>query len=64
MSFSATKEGQFYFHLLKEFGLTPAEWRALDPRDSTFLIHGFTNMMKEKKRIQDENRAKAKTRRR
>ena len=22
MSFSATKEGQFYFHLLKEFGLT------------------------------------------
>jgi hypothetical protein len=44
------------FHLFKEFGITPAEWRELDVRDATFLLSGYAEMNKrEAQRIKEQN---------
>jgi len=51
VTFSHTIEGQFYFHLLKELGMTPQQWRELDPRDSAFLANAFAE---SKRRERDE----------
>lgn len=44
IEFSKTDDGQFYFHLFKALGMTPNQWRSLDPRDSVFLASAFNEM--------------------
>jgi hypothetical protein len=51
VTYATTLEGQFYFALLKEFSMTPQEWRELDPRDSAFLANAFA----ESKRRENEH---------
>jgi hypothetical protein len=44
VNWSASNEGQFFFQLLRDFGITPQEWREMDPRDTAFLANGFAEM--------------------
>lgn len=59
VGYAATNEGQFIFALLRDFGITPAEWRVMDPRDIAFLSAAFA----ERLRLEKEEREKARRRR-
>ena len=67
IDFAKTDEGQFYFHLFKELGITPDEWRAMNPRDTVFLALAFNEMNRreseELQRGNNEQRARARLRR-
>jgi len=67
IDFSKTDEGQFYFHLFSELGITPDQWRSMDPRDTAFLAVAFNEKNRrdseELQRSNREHRARAMTRR-
>lgn len=60
VAYAASNEGQFIFALLKDFGLTPAQWRVMDPRDVAYLSSAFA----ERLRLEKEQREQASRRRR
>ena len=62
MTLAESHEGQFLFHLLAHLGMTPAEWRNLDPRDMMFLRSAFSfhNQSVNNAHKQAEQEAKAK----
>lgn len=60
MNYSQTLEGQFYFHLLKEFGMTPQEWRELDPRDSAYLANAYAYANRQQREQYNRRQAKLK----
>ena len=59
VGYAASDEGQFIFTLLKDFGITPAEWREMDPRDIVFLTGAFAERLRlEKQAREDSQRRK------
>ena len=42
MIYAKSDEGQLVFDLLCTIGMTPDEFRNLDPRDSHFLLYAHT----------------------
>jgi hypothetical protein len=54
VSLAKSHEGQFLFHLLREFSLTPQQWRELDPRDRTFLASAFSHSNEIQNRAQQQ----------
>lgn len=42
MTFARTDEGIFYFQLLSALGMTPQQWRELDPREAAYLATAFS----------------------
>lgn len=48
------------FSLFKELSITPQQFREMDPRDSTFLVHAHASRMKDEADAQE--RAKRRTR--
>jgi len=55
-TFAKSSEGQFYFHLFSHLGITPQDWRELDPRDAAFLANAFVQMNENKARQQRRSR--------
>ncbi len=40
--YAESDEGQFLFHLFCELGITPNDWRNLDPRDARYLVAAYS----------------------
>ena len=62
MNFAKSDAGQFIFNLLRAFGLTPQQWRELDPRDTTFLTHAFIEELERKQRSRREQQMRLRRR--
>lgn len=57
MTYAKSGEGQFMFTLLRDFSMTPAEWRELDPRDAAFLLNAYSHRLEQERQARE--RAKA-----
>ena len=51
MKDAESESGQFLFHLMKEFGITPKEWREMDSRDTLWLISAYSDKNRRENRI-------------
>tara|TARA_R110001592_G_scaffold187216_4_gene431866 strand:+ start:444 stop:617 length:174 start_codon:yes stop_codon:yes gene_type:complete len=56
VTYSQSNEGQFIFVLLKDFGITPSQWREMDPRDTTFLTSAFAERLAQEKKARDRRK--------
>lgn len=63
VNWSASNEGQFFFQLLSQFGITPQEWREMDPRDTAFLANAFAEMKHREHQAMKRQQLKARTKR-
>ena len=67
MTEAKTDHGQFIYAMLVELGITPEEWRHMDPRDTLWLLtaHSEKNRRanQQAKQAQHKARAKSMTRR-
>jgi hypothetical protein len=59
VGYAASNEGQFIFTLLKDFGLTPAEWREMDPRDMTFLTSAFAERLRLETKAREDSKRRS-----
>ena len=59
VGYAASNEGQFIFTLLKDFGLTPAQWREMDPRDATFLTSAFAERLRLEKKVREDSKRRS-----
>ena len=63
MNFAKTEQGQFIFQIMTALGITPQQWRELDPRDSVYLWTAFSEQNRRERAAHDKARQKMKTRR-
>lgn len=53
IAFAESDEGQHYYAIFTDLGITPAEWRAMDSRDTLFLV---VSKSEQNKRVNNQNK--------
>ena len=63
MTDAQSDNGQFIYSMLVELGITPDEWRNMDPRDTLWLLtaHSEKNRRANQEAKQAQHKARAKT---
>lgn len=63
MTDAQSDNGQFIYAMLVELGITPDEWRNMDPRDTLWLLtaHSEKNRRANQEAKQAQHKARAKT---
>ena len=63
MTDAQSDNGQFIYAMLVELGITPDEWRNMDPRDTLWLLtaHSEKNRRANQHAKQAQHKARAKT---